>query len=890
MDPEMSDQTENIASPSALTREAWYQKLMAATSDWVWEVDSAGRFVYSNEVTEDVLGLEPEQLIGRHFFEFIVPEEREQTAALYAEVVREQKPDFSIRGRFKHMDGSICRLDTSLRLYTNSHRNPGYRGVSEDIIKSEARDELWQSELLCDRAFERVPICILLCDTNGYIRNTTHSVLSQMLGFYGDDETTSGFVYESVHREDRSKFISTCNEALAGEGREAFIDIRALVRDGRILSINCHYAATTDKFGNPYLVLLMEDITERKHITDIATKLSYLKEQLLVGENLEYKLKRITDETVATFDSDFARIWVVKEADLCDKGCIHASVTEGPHVCRDRSHCLHLLASSGRYTHIDGNHRRVPLGAYKIGRVATGVDSKFVTNDVTHDPRVHNHDWAKELGLVSFAGFRLLSPEAKPIGVLALFSKHMIGIDEVALLEDLANTTSHIILTGTAQEALQKSEIKYRIVADNTYDWEFWRDPEGKFVYSSPSCERISGYHSSAFADDPNLIIKVIHPDDQTAYESFMMQARGTQGEEGEFRIVRPDGSLRWTDHICSPVFDEHESFIGLRGSIRDITARKRAEEELREERNKAKKYFDLARVVMVVLTPDQTVAQINQKGCEVLGCGRDEIIGKKWFDTFIPETYRSDAALQFQKLITGQMEPIERNQIPVLTTSGEQRLVEWRNTLLYERSKIISVLCSGEDITERKRAEEEKRRFYRETILSATDGKLDICEPTDVEPYVSEASLSLEVRQPADLRKALAEVGCLCRGLGFEEDTLWGFAIGLGEAVTNAIKHASGGRVYAGVYGKEVWAGIADQGPGIESILLPSSVLRRGFSTKTSMGFGYAIMLDVSDRILLSTGPEGTTVILIKNRSAGASSLESLPDTWDTIPSADDP
>ena len=57
--------------------------------------------------------------------------------------------------------------------------------------------------------------------------------------------------------------------------------------------------------------------------------------------------------------------------------------TDGPHVCRYRDRCLHLLASSGRYTHIDGQaHRRVPFGCYKIGRIASGEDHKFLTNDV----------------------------------------------------------------------------------------------------------------------------------------------------------------------------------------------------------------------------------------------------------------------------------------------------------------------------------------------------------------------------------------------------------------------------------------------------------------------------------------------------------------------------
>jgi hypothetical protein len=87
----------------------------------------------------------------------------------------------------------------------------------------------------------------------------------------------------------------------------------------------------------------------------------------------------------------------------------------------------------------------VPFGCYKIGRVASGQDRKFLTNDVPNEPRIHNHDWARELGLVSFAGYRLVSSYGNPLGVLALFSKRPISPDEDALLEGLAVSCSHMI-------------------------------------------------------------------------------------------------------------------------------------------------------------------------------------------------------------------------------------------------------------------------------------------------------------------------------------------------------------------------------------------------------------------------------------------------------------
>ena len=96
------------------------------------------------------------------------------------------------------------------------------------------------------------------------------------------------------------------------------------------------------------------------------------------------------------------------------------------------------------------------MGEYRSAATRSDVSrpgkTKFITNDVTHDPRVHDHDWARKIGLVSFAGYRLLSAAGKPIGVLALFSKHIISPDEDALLEGLANTTAQVIQTARAEQ------------------------------------------------------------------------------------------------------------------------------------------------------------------------------------------------------------------------------------------------------------------------------------------------------------------------------------------------------------------------------------------------------------------------------------------------------
>ena len=192
-------------------------------------------------------------------------------------------------------------------------------------------------------------------------------------------------------------------------------------------------------------------------------RINLLQEELIRPSTLDEKFHKITEAAIELLGLDFCRIWMTAPSDLCEKGCVHASVTEGPHVCRNREKCLHLVSSSGRYTHTDGGHRRVPLGSYKIGRIATGEDTKFLTNQVTTDPRVHDHEWAKSLGLASFAGYKLRDQNGEPIGVLAMFSKNRITEEDDAFLSHLAETTSEVIMAAKAEEKLRQAKEEARV-------------------------------------------------------------------------------------------------------------------------------------------------------------------------------------------------------------------------------------------------------------------------------------------------------------------------------------------------------------------------------------------------------------------------------------------
>lgn len=130
------------------------------------------------------------------------------------------------------------------------------------------------------------------------------------------------------------------------------------------------------------------------------------------------------------------------------------------------------------------------------------------------------------------------------------------------------------------QGAIEESERKFRIVSEFAYDFDYWIREDGKFVFMSPSCERITGYGQDEFMENPGLLNIIIHPDDRDAYANHITDFRAPMHGDMEFRIVAKDGQVRWLSHFCGPIYVNGE-FLGRRTSNRDITEKKNLEDKL---------------------------------------------------------------------------------------------------------------------------------------------------------------------------------------------------------------------------------------------------------------------------------------------------------------------
>ena len=180
--------------------------------------------------------------------------------------------------------------------------------------------------------------------------------------------------------------------------------------------------------------------------------------QMAASIDLQEILTTIAQGLVDEFDASFARIWLLGPGDLCGE-CYKAD------VCRNHEICLHLMASAGKYTNLNGEYRRMPLNDLKLGRIATNGEPIF-TSDLLNDERFPDKKWIRENGFCSYGGYPLVFSE-KMLGTIAMFSQHQITQPEFNHLSGFASQASIAIICTQLFAEVEK--LKNQLQAENIY-------------------------------------------------------------------------------------------------------------------------------------------------------------------------------------------------------------------------------------------------------------------------------------------------------------------------------------------------------------------------------------------------------------------------------------
>jgi len=192
---------------------------------------------------------------------------------------------------------------------------------------------------------------------------------------------------------------------------------------------------------------------------------------------------------------------------------------------------------------------------------------------------------------------------------------------------------------------------------------------------------------------------------------------------------------------ISDELFNELESLRKRVAELEKIDlAHNHSTVSLVENRDLAKRYFNLTGVMVKIVDQNGSVTFVNKKCCEVLQGNEEEIIGKSWVNVFVPQRIRSQMMEYFNKLIAGTISPVEFHVNPVITCRDEEKIIGWHNTLLRDEfGNIGGILSSGLDLTAAKKAESELR-IYSERLKKLQEFHKDILSARSVKAIADTA------------------------------------------------------------------------------------------------------------------------------------------------------
>jgi len=292
--------------------------------------------------------------------------------------------------------------------------------------------------------------------------------------------------------------------------------------------------------------------------------------------------------------------------------------------------------------------------------------------------------------------------------------------DEAGRIERVVEVAQNITDVRKVERKLAESEQKYRRLVATTSDAVMLFDAKTlRFIEVNRAAQRLYGYSREEFLRLDVLDITAEPDETQKAIQKLQ---RGVRQTQILMRLHKRKDGTTFPVEITGSIFELGGRRV-ISGIVRDIAKRVRAEKELRAQRDLAQKYLDVAAVMFVALDADGRVSLINKKGCEILGYPEKDIIGKNWFENFLPAAERRAVWVVFNKLMAGRVKPVEYSENPIITREGQHRVIAWHNTLLRDDSgRAVGVLSSGLDVTERRKAEQVVRDYQSQLKAMATE------------------------------------------------------------------------------------------------------------------------------------------------------------------------
>ena len=575
-------------------------KIIENARDIIVKLNRAGTILYINRVP---LGYKMENAVGTNFMSWNAKDDYPKLTDVLNRVF-EDGVTMTFKTDVYDKNNKIHRFRSSLSPLIEDNGVKNAILIARDITEiEEAEEKLRLSEERYKSLFNNnLSVMLLIDPSTGEIRDANIAACR----YYGWSHTelcTKNISDINTHTkaEITASLQRTNNEKLT------HFYFKHRLASGTIRDVEV-YSAIIDFADTALLYSIVHDITDRKQAEErIIESESLLRESQEVAHIGSYSLDLISKTWKAT--SELLKIFGVDETH--------------PNTLDSWIQSVHpdfrkMLIDDLFYKDIE---KKIYQHQYKIIRINDKVER-----------------WVQGTGFFEFDNN---NKRIKLIGTIQDITKRKVA--ELALtnlnleLENkVAQRTKEL---SASNEALKLAEEKYRTVADFTFGWEFWIDTNDRIVYCSPSCERITGYKSSEFINNPMLLLNIVHPEDLKIFVRHKyMESKAKEANHGvQYRIITKNGITKWISHECCPIYNAVGEFIGNRGSNKDITRRKKTEQLLRMSNQK---YKLLSENITdgIFIYKNNGIEYINKAVSNILGYEKKELNGLEFTHFVLPE------------------------------------------------------------------------------------------------------------------------------------------------------------------------------------------------------------------------------------------------------------
>ena len=660
-----------------------FRTIFENVNDGIIYVDMSGTVIDTNSRSMDIFGYKPKKLIGKNFSELGIIDSQ------YMPVMTDHFSDM-IHGKrnrgltyleVRHKNGNIVNVEASVSPIKVEGAIEGLLVIARDITKrrqaeeetrrlnselsetnaimeeeinerKRAEEALRKSEESYKELFESTSEGLVVLDTDTMKIVLVNEAMIRLFGFDSSEDAVGVNPLDFIHPDDRDKMVSLSAERIFQKGSPEPIECRAITMDNREIVIEA--AGTTIELQEkPAFLVSIWDITERKQAEQA---LRDSEERFrAITENSEDAITLLDAEGVITYIS--------------------------PSLQRIAGYEEHELIGT-------------PFWEYMHPDDLSGVERNYVS--IVSAP-----------GVAENIAMRLKKRNGEWLWVEGVGKNCLEDPGIKAIVCNYRDITER----RRAEEALRKSEERFRSMIENALDGIAVLDSYGTITYEAPSNNRIFGYGSQR--SGVLSLFDQIHPEDQERIvEDFATVLKEPNNVfTASYRTFHKDGRFRVIEGTGRNLLHD-PNIQGIVVNFRDITERRRVEDALKESEEKFRTIFENANDEILYLDNDGTVIDVNRKIEETFGYKPEDVIGKKFTEHgLVSPTYIPAMEKGFTSMMGGN-ESAGVIELEAMDKDDNTVFIEASVSPLEKDGKIEGMLAIVRDITERKRSEEELRQY----------------------------------------------------------------------------------------------------------------------------------------------------------------------------------